>query len=468
MVRGRSASILVMVTLLRQLLQSRWLHLLDRLLTTDFCPWANRYVHWLKQPIGWFVCAAGMSLAVGWFLGPQGFVLFAALAAVIVLGVAWPWIGIRAVRCELSFEQRRAREGDAVRVKLRVHNRLPWPIWGLAVERGFFVDAADADEHVSAMALAQVPGWAVSEFTWDFRPECRAVYPTEPPVLANGFPFGIWHARRSLHTNGELLVWPAAMRLSAAPPLSGRKASIAAAWSRHLGDEGDVLGVRPFRMGDSLRHVHWPQTARHDQLIVCERQAAARRQVHVVIDTDPCVHVGRGAEGSLEWSIRVGTGLCEAFHAHCADVELFLGHQQVVFTPGAQGVHRALDMVARWQGDEDDRGAPPLLAAAGLGVRRAVRPAAQRAAAQQTLPVIVTTDAGQAKWYQRLGEHAVARMVVLRLAAFDAADDGVAARDAETGAAGRSVWMVLDDRDHFAAQLRRGWERVCHDGWDAA
>jgi hypothetical protein len=60
---------------------------LDGVLHHDFCPWANRYVYWLKQPIGWFVVAAAMSLIVGAFLGAQGFVLCAAIVAVIALGV---------------------------------------------------------------------------------------------------------------------------------------------------------------------------------------------------------------------------------------------------------------------------------------------------------------------------------------------------------------------------------------------
>ena len=62
----------------------------ERLLTTDYCPWVNRYVYWLKQPIGWFLCAAAMCLLVGLFIGPQGFVLCGVLSVVMVVGVVWP------------------------------------------------------------------------------------------------------------------------------------------------------------------------------------------------------------------------------------------------------------------------------------------------------------------------------------------------------------------------------------------
>ena len=53
----------------------------------DFCPWANRYVYWLKQPVGWLLVAAAASLLIGLFVAPQGWVMFTALLAVILLGV---------------------------------------------------------------------------------------------------------------------------------------------------------------------------------------------------------------------------------------------------------------------------------------------------------------------------------------------------------------------------------------------
>ena len=31
-----------------------------KLANYDFCPWANRYVYWLREPIGWFVIGASI------------------------------------------------------------------------------------------------------------------------------------------------------------------------------------------------------------------------------------------------------------------------------------------------------------------------------------------------------------------------------------------------------------------------
>ncbi len=74
-------------------------------LNHDFCPWANRYVYWLKQPIGWFILAATAALVIGVSVAPHALVIFAAISVVIVLGVAWPWIGVRGISCGLSFDR---------------------------------------------------------------------------------------------------------------------------------------------------------------------------------------------------------------------------------------------------------------------------------------------------------------------------------------------------------------------------
>ena len=65
---------------------------LESLFNHDFCPWANRYVYWLKRPIGWFLVAAVASLLVGIAVAPQGLVMFGAIVTVMVLGVCWPWL----------------------------------------------------------------------------------------------------------------------------------------------------------------------------------------------------------------------------------------------------------------------------------------------------------------------------------------------------------------------------------------
>ena len=71
----------------------------------DFCPCAERYVGWLRQPLGWLVIAAAASLLLGLTLGSQGLVMFAVIAAFVAMGVLWPWVTMRGITSEVRFRR---------------------------------------------------------------------------------------------------------------------------------------------------------------------------------------------------------------------------------------------------------------------------------------------------------------------------------------------------------------------------
>jgi len=430
--------------------------LLANILNRDFCPWANRYVYWLKQPIGWFVLAGAAALSIGVSVAPQALVLFAAISAVTILGIAWPWIGMWGISGSLRFERRRAIEGLPVRVQITVVNRWPWPVWGLLIERGFFAPARESVNDIAAAALAKVPGWSTSTFQWEFVPQRRGRYPLEPPQIASGFPFGIWHDHREVAVENELLVWPRMASLQSVPPIGGRSLGVAGTPSRHVGDEGDMLGVRAYRAGDSLRHVHWAQTAKHDRLVVCERQTTGRRRVQLILDTDWRANGNGASDESLESVIRVGASIGRQFHAHHADIELRAGGKTVVAEPGHQGLHRMLDMLASWSpGDDRDRSIPNT---ASLDVKG------------RSQVVVVTTSSGCGRWKKELLHHRDARLIVLdferdevrgAIGDFDTGcDERIPAETARNGAC-----FVIEECEDVLARLVRGWEKICHDGW---
>src|SRR5258706_6607205 len=265
-------------------------------LTHDFCPWANRYVYWIKQPLVIPGLAALVAAFIGLTVTPQGYVVCGGLVAIMLLGIVWPCVGTLGLKASLRFDCRRAREGEEVQAILTVVNRMPWPAWGLMVEGGF--DAlGDADV---AVALARVPGFARSKFEWPFQPPLRGEYPLAPPRLATAFPFGLWKGTRPVTVQSRLLVWPRLIPLDAMPLAQGESWTLGALSQLRCGHEGDVMGTRPFRPGDTLRGIHWPQTARQGQLIVCERQANLTSSVRVLIDGDPAHHCGTGSGSALE------------------------------------------------------------------------------------------------------------------------------------------------------------------------
>lgn len=403
----------------------------------DFCPWANRYVYWLKQPIGWLIVAAAASLLIGMFLAPQGWIMFSALSAVIVLGVVWPWIAIRGVSCTLRFNRRRASEGDRIRVILSVKNHFPWPIWGLAVEGGFFSEDLSSTEDSTAVALARVPAWATTDFEWEFQPHRRGLYPSGVSHISSAFPFGIWYARDEIEKLSELIVWPRTVKLASVPPVRGRDLTATGVLMDQAGHEGDVLAVRPYRRGDALKHIHWAQTARHNRLIVCERQTAAHRKVEVTIDTDPHIHPSHKGDGSFEWAIRVGASLIREFHEHGWNVRYSTDRGGGRSTTNAMGIQSTFDNLAVIEPKACD----------DFGQHFVGFPA------HNTLRVVVTTSARMKELQTRDDIDLGIRFVVLQT------DETKAERDS---------WLAIDCSQDIPAQLQAQWERLCHDTWSAA
>jgi uncharacterized protein (DUF58 family) len=288
------------------------------------------------------------SAACGLVVNPQIFALTGSLCGVFALGVVWPKIAVRGLHCRIRFESARTREGQPVSVRVRITNRWPWPVWGLALEQGFavFPDSAQLESGES-VALSRVGGWATSEFIWSFKPQRRGVYPLTNPTIETGFPFGLVKAHRECLAENELLVWPCSVRLESLPDTFDQSPRENQLTDRKAGDYGDMLGVRPFRVGDSLRRVHWAQTARHGRMIVCERQSAAACAVRIIADLRPEVHSGDGGDSTLEQTIRILASVCESLQAQRAVVECVIGHELFTLGNSEADWRRLMDRLAR-------------------------------------------------------------------------------------------------------------------------
>ena len=281
----------------------------------DFCPWANKYVYWIKQPIGWVVCGAFFSLLVGIFIGSQGYVLMSAFIALLILGAVWPWLSMKGVSSKLSFQVSRSEEKQKTVAILNVVNRWPVPIFGLMVEGKFLQDLVSEDDKF-AIGLKRAPGFSVSRFEWELEPQRRGQIPTEQPKLVNGFPFGIYRAENQIEIEGETIVWPNTGELRGLPELNGLQFNIQGLASDRPGNDGDSIGVRAFRQGDSLRHIHWAKTACRNELIVRERQTCAQQPIEIVLDLSPANHSGVGSKSTYEWAIRIAAFIAKQLHRH--------------------------------------------------------------------------------------------------------------------------------------------------------
>jgi uncharacterized protein (DUF58 family) len=207
---------------------------------------------------------------------------------------------------------------------------------------------------VSAVSTAAVPRRRTARCRWAFVPPRRGVYPLTAPRLATGFPFGLHEARRLLGVEAPVVVWPRTFPVGPVPAVTGDRQVEGCVARNKAGHNGDMLGARPYRRGDSPRRIHWGQSARHDRLIVCELQSDARPRVQLVLDADP--HgLTAAADGSREWAVRVAASLAKGWLEAGAEVGAVWGEQ--VF-PAASGPPRCAGCWTRWRCSPTRRGRP--------------------------------------------------------------------------------------------------------------
>lgn len=356
-----------------RLIQAFWINL-KRLLSTgnqDFCPGVNRYVYWLKRPIGWLLTAAAAAALVGVSVGPQGWVVFSVIMAVILLGVAWPAVQMWASHASLGVSQSRGMEGQSLRVTLRITNHLPFPLWGLMIGERFLLDThanmsgqADGLESAETMAaLARVPAWSITEFHWDFAPQHRGRFPHSGARLATGFPFGVWQSSRWINCEQTATVWPHVPQLREVLVVKQLQAVGEQAYEDRAGEEGDFLGLRAYRDGDALRKIHWPQTVRSGNLVVRESEKAVNRQLTVLVDvadlTGPAqprgsLHASAGnttgtaRDTEAEGRLRVALSLTETLWNLGFTIRLQLGYQTWEASSDRRSVQALMDALAEW------------------------------------------------------------------------------------------------------------------------
>ncbi len=412
-------------------MNSAWMHSLD------VAPRFSRRVRSaVRHPLGVLALAAAIAGVCGLAIHPRVFALSAGLTVVGILGVWWPWLTLRGLRGRVRFERDRTTEGESVAATVTVSNAFPWPAWGLAVGGGY---GSSADARLDSVA-----GRHRVTSRWSFSPPLRGEYPIATPRITTAFPFGLWASSLPVEVESRLIVWPQTFPVGPVPTTEGEATVEGTVARSRIGSTGDVVGVRPYRRGDSPRRVHWAQSAKHDRLVVCELEAATRPVVLLVLDADPAVHTP-GADGTREWAIRVVASFAKGWLTAGVPVGAVWG--DMVFPPAAGGgqLLRILDGLARVPDTSlalEEVLATPAVRATGGAIR-----------------VVVTSDAGVRS--QRHGDGL--RWVVLERSGFpghepirrNRCDEGVDRR-------GTKPWLTIPDPDAVPGRLRHGWAEARH------
>ena len=409
----------------------------------NWCGFADPLVAAIKTPLGALVAAFVVVLILGIAVGTSMLWAAGTIFFIGAVGTLWPALTIRGLRGQLEFERRRVTEQEPVQTKLTLENRWPWPTWGIMCRR-------DLSEPKPA-ACGGLPAASKTTFTSLFTPLLRGVYPKQECLISTGFPFGIYNRSRPTKIKNTLIVWPRTVPLKSLLDSAETRPSEDRFTDARCGESGDVLGTRPFRNGDSLRRIHWPQTARTGSLVVCERQAPATSAIRIVVDTDPTIHETINGENSIEWAIRIVASIAMAYQSKQAAVEVCFRGQCVRVGQGTSGAVRFLDHLAHFESIHNGKQSESLDAKEN----------------QTTPPKKTRTDCGvfQVRVTTRQGLHrgsehqSVQGDQLCIVLTNEENDEAAFIRHTKFG---RTIWIRQSEDPLLAFQY--SWEKLCHVG----
>ncbi len=161
-----------------------------------------------------------------------------------------------------------------------------------------------------------------------------------PLTVTRTDPFGVARIRGVLGEEQDLSVWPAVVELPIPRTLLLAEPDRAVTGAHSPGS--DDAALREYQVGDDLRRVHWPSSARRGSLLVRTDEHAGVRTASVLLDPAP--------EGeTLEWSIRMAASAAIALQT--------AGHPTRLLTdgprPGAGGRTALLDATVDLVGQQD-------------------------------------------------------------------------------------------------------------------
>jgi uncharacterized protein (DUF58 family) len=232
-----------------------------------------------------------------WAFGAQA--LYAPAVGLVLASLAalaWTQLLSRPLRLHRSVDRERPVEGDDVVIRVELESDggvLPGsvvlhdPAGGLG-ERDVTVPR-DGKRLRTAYRVTRVP---------------RGRYRFSDAEVAIEDPFGLARREQPLPDTGTLLVYPRLTRLAALFSERGLRSHGGGRVLLRRPTGFELHSVRDYQSGESLRRVHWPSTARRQQLMVKELEDTPRDEVLVVLDAQEGLAAGKRLDSSFDVQVR--------------------------------------------------------------------------------------------------------------------------------------------------------------------
>jgi uncharacterized protein (DUF58 family) len=236
---------------------------------------------------GWALLGAGLALVVLWWLLGDEELLLA--ASFFILGQLAAISYVRLHRPDLYIGRRlgstAVHDGDTVQVTLTLRNPSRRSVRNLAI-----VDEVQ-ELGVANFEVSGIAADGVASATYRVMCRPRGIYRVGPSRVTSADPLGLAELPAPDGPIDQLVVYPAVETLKGFPMVRGQDPSMAASRPEHAQRGGeDFYTLREYQRGDDLRRVHWPSSARTDQLMIRQLETPWQSRALVLLDVRPSVY----------------------------------------------------------------------------------------------------------------------------------------------------------------------------------
>ena len=260
------------------------------------------------------------------------------LLLVTGVGFAWAWLNLRGIDVRVSRDANRGRVGGYLAGQVSVVNRTGMPKSWLEVAEATGPSANTSGRGL-ALAREQVRSWSIRTYLTK-----RGVYRSGQVRLVSQDPFGLFRLRRNFLDRHPYIVFPA---LEPLPNLDARFAGLPGDGraTRHWDQiTTDVASIRSYAEGDSMRRIHWPYTARMNELMVKEFDMGLSAEAWVLLDMHHTSHYGAASDdvnNTEELSVSVAASIIDRLMDQTMPVGLAAnGDQEHIYRPDSSPEQR--------------------------------------------------------------------------------------------------------------------------------
>ncbi|MBE9007567.1 DUF58 domain-containing protein [Fortiea sp. LEGE XX443] len=258
------------------------------------------YSGWVLAGIAVCFFGAAVNTMAGWLYAISG--VSVALLAVAAVLPTRSLVGLTITRSPIQ----PVSAGDDLTVELEIHNPTPQSASLLQVEDILpFVLGKPIKQAIEVIPSKNSHRWVYYQST-----QRRGIYRWHNVELATGAPLGLFWCRRQRDCEATAIVYPAVLPFTTCPlvdEMGQEESKKGDSINRPLqtATSGLVRSLRPYRIGDPTRLIHWRTSARYGELRVRELEVVTGGQ-EIVIALDSA---GKWQENDFEQAVIAAASL---------------------------------------------------------------------------------------------------------------------------------------------------------------